>query len=402
MPKYTYVAKSQPRQFLQGDIEAETEQEAINKLTRMGYFPISVKSEVLSLEQHRILGFRKVSNKDMAQFSRQLSNLIEAGVNIINGLNIISRQTPNKYLRATLFDVISKIKDGKSLSDSLTTHPHLFSNLYTSIMRSGEAGGTMNETMKSLAGFLEKEEDFKDSLRAALTYPFFIFIVGTLTVAILLGFVIPRLVVMFEDMGQALPIPTRIMISISDFLHNYWWFILAIIFISVFLWQRLYRKPQGKAFLDRFKLKLAILGPIILKTEISRLTRTLSLLLSSGMPITPSLEISTSVVENWILKSELQRFKEEISAGGSLSSSFKSSGVFPEFVTNIVAIGEETGSLEKSLIRIANEYEREVDRALKTLTRLIEPIIILAMGLIVGFIVLSMLLPIFQINLIVR
>jgi len=402
MPRYTYIAKSQPNKTIQGDIEAESEQDAINKLTKMGYFPISVGAESLSFDKRSALSFGKISNREIVLFTRQASSLIESGVNILNSFNIILRQTTNKYLKAILNDIISKIKDGKSLSESLAQHPDLFPNLYTSMVHSGEVGGTLEQTLKRLADFLEKEEEFKNSVRAALTYPTFVFAVSVLTVIILLGFVIPRLVTMFEDMGQILPLPTRILIGISGFLRSYWWFILAIIAILVFLLNRFYRNPQGRILWDGFQLKLVIIGEITLKTEISRLSRTLSLLLSSGIPIIYSLDISTSILGNQILKLEVQKIKDQISGGLSFSQALKDSKLFPIFVTNIVIVGEESGILEKSLLRIADDYEKETDRTLKTLTRLLEPLIILVMGLIVGFIVVSMLLPIFQINLIAR
>jgi type II secretory pathway component PulF len=368
----------------------------------MGYFPVSIQAESASLDSQNIWRFRKVSNKDIAFFTRQLSSLIESGVNILKSLNIISNQTSNKYLKKVLNDVNDKIKDGKSLSDSLAMHPYLFFNLYTSMVHSGEAGGTLEQTLKRLADFLEKEEEFKNSIRAALVYPAFVLVVSTLTVVVLLGFVIPRLVSMFEDMGQILPLPTKILINMSGFLRGYWWLILAVIAISIFLFRRFHRSPEGRVLWDGFKLKLAIWGELNLKTEISRLTRTLSLLLSSGITIISSLDISASIVENQILKSELQKFKDQIAGGLSFSKCLTESKLFPAFVTDIVKIGEETGTLEKSLLRIAEDYDRDVDRSLKALTRLLEPVIILVMGLIVGFIVLSMLLPIFQMNLIVK
>jgi type II secretory pathway component PulF len=207
---------------------------------------------------------------------------------------------------------------------------------------------------------------------------------------------------MFEDMGQVLPLPTRILITVSGSMRNYWWMFLAAIGAAVFLLRRLRRSIKGRFSLDRFKLKMLVFGQIILKTEIARLCRTMSLLLSSGIPITPALDICGSVMENQVIKEEVAKFKEKINSGQSLSVVFREAKIFPEFVVNIVAIGEETGSLDKSLMRVAQDYERETDRTLKGLTRLLEPAIILVMGLIVGFIVLSMLLPIFQINIMAR
>jgi len=402
MPIYTYTAISKPGQTIQADIEADSEQDAINKINRQGYFPIEIKAGHLSQDDHGGFSLRKVSNKDIVLFTRQLSNLIGSGINLLNALNIISTQAQNKYLKAVLSDITGKIKDGSPFSESLSAHPAIFSGLYRSMVHSGEVGGNIAQELKRLADFLEKEEELKNTIQAALTYPIFIISVSIITIIVLLGFVIPRLVSMFNDMGQALPLPTQIIIGLSAFLQVYWWLALALILICVFLIRRFYSQPQGRLYLDSLKIKTPVLGLIILKTEISRLTRTLSLLLASGIPIVYALDTASSVVKNQVLRKETQRLKGQISSGASLSSAMKKSSMFSAFVTNIVAIGEETGSLEKSLMNIAEDYEKEADRSLKALTRLLEPAIILIMGLVVGFIVLSMLLPIFQINLTVR
>lgn len=403
MPHYIYTAKNRPNKTIEGGIEAESRQDAINKLTRSGHFPVSIELEdISSLNKGGLLNLRKFSKKDTLLFTRQLSSLIESGVNILKGLNIISNQTQNKYLKAVLNNVISEIRNGEPLSRSLAKHPELFSGLYTSMVHSGEASGNLKESLKRLADYLEKEEEFKNSVRAALTYPLFVLAVGTLTVIVLLTFVIPRLVTMFEDMGQALPLPTKILIEISGAFRSYWWVILVVTAMMVFLLQRFFRTREGKILVSTLKLKLKIVGPITLKTEISRLTRTLSLLLSSGINIVYSLDISASLIENEVLRLKLQEFKDRISTGSSLSHCLSESKLFPELVTSIVAIGEESGNIENSLMRIADDYEKDVDRSLKALSRLLEPAMILFIGLIMGFIVLSMLLPIFQINLIVR
>lgn len=401
MPSYFYRAKSQPQKTIQGHIEAESEQDAITKLARMGYFPIAINPETDSLDIEKGLQFRRIPRRDIVLFTHQLSGLLESGVNILNSLNIISTQTANRYLRASINGIIDSIKNGKSLSQSLNLYPNFFSNLYISMVRSGEVGGNIELSLKRLANFLEKEEEFKNSLRASLVYPAFVFLVGVLTVVTLLVFVIPRLVTMFEDMGQLLPLPTRILIGASGLLRNYWLPIVAAISILIFLLLRWKQTQKGRIAWDTLKLKTVVLGEIILKAEISRLMHTLSLLLSSGIPILYSLDISSSVVENQVLKIELQKFKEKINQGLRFSQCLKDSKLFPNFVTNILTVGEETGSLEKSLMHISDSYEKDTDRILKTLSRLLEPVIILVMGLIVGFIVLSMLLPIFQINLIV-
>jgi type II secretory pathway component PulF len=403
MAKYSYTAISEPQKTAQGAIEAESEQEAINKLAGSGYFVTSIQTERASAAASRhIPRLRRVSNRDLLLLTRQLSGLIGSGVNILTSLNIVYSQAANKDLKAVLSDIIARIKDGKSISQSLGAHPQVFSNLYTSIVHSGEAGGNLDEALKRLEGFFEKEEEFKDSIRAALTYPAFVFFVGALTVVIMMVFVIPRLVSIFETMGQVLPLPTRILISLSGFARAYWWFITAVILAAVFLLRRLLRRRLFRIQLDRFKLKLAIWGKVILKTEISRIARTLSLLLKSGIPIISALEVSTAVAENHILKIELEKFREQINSGLSFSHCLKESKLFPASVANIVTVGEESGNLETALLNVANDYDKEMDRMLKTLPRLLEPVIIVVMGLLVGFIVVSMLLPVFQINLMVR
>jgi len=401
MPKFIYTAKSQPGELLQSAIEAESEQVVINKLLEMGYFPVLVKPENNYLDKQNNY-FKKVSRKDLVIFTRQFSSLIESGVNILDSLYIVTNQTSNKYFKAVLFDVSSKIKDGKSLSESLASYENIFPGLYTPIIHSGEASGNLEKVIKSLAEFYEKDEELRASLRASLTYPLFIAVVGVLTVVVLMMFVIPKLVAMFEDLGQNLPIPTKILINVSGFFTHYWWVMFALIFLFFFIIKRTIKTSQGKFFIDDFKLKIPLIGEIVLKEEIARLTRTLSILIASGLPVVSGLNVTIATIGNQILKDELGKFKEQISEGLSFSKCLNGSKLFPSFVTNIVAVGEEGGSLDKALMRVGDEYEKDVDRSLKAISRLIEPVIILIMGVVVGFIVLSMLLPIFQINLIAR
>jgi len=402
MARFIYTAKSKPKEEIKGFIEAESEQDAVNKISRKGYFPLSIKSAEDFYNRNNFLSFKRISQKEIVLFTRQLSGLISAGVNIINSLNIIYKQTSNRYFKLKLNDIISRVKDGKPFSESLSSQKTLFSDLYCSMVRTGEASGNLKDILNRLSGFLEKDDDFRNTILAALTYPFFVLGVGILTVLVLMIVVVPGLTTMFKDMGQVLPLPTRILISLSDFLRGYFLFLVGLIIAAVFLLKKIYRSPQGRLALDKFKLKISILGQIILKTEISRLTRSLSLLISGGISITSALEISAASLGNKVLVAETEKFKEQIKNGASFSYALENSKIFPEFVRQIIIIGEETGSLDKSLVLIAEEYEKEVDRSLKTFARLLEPIIILVIGLVVGFIVLSMLLPIFEINFLVQ
>lgn len=399
MPKYLYISKSSPGKIIQGSIEAESQQDAVTKLSQMGQFPISLQPQALSLDKAFL---RKISRKDILFFTRQLANLVDSGVNIIRGLNIIISETPHQPLKEVLSQVMNRIKDGTPLSESLAAYPYLFSKLYTATLQAGEASGTLGLSLKRLADFLEKDDEFRSSLHSALAYPAFILAVGILTVLAMLVWVIPRLVVMFEDMGQVLPWPTRLLIAGSGFLRSWWWLILALLAVMIFALRRALKSSSGKLLRDKFKLKAKVLGDIVLKTEVSRLTRTLSILLSCGISIVPALDIVNASVGNALLKEELETFKGKIKDGLSFSSCLKGSKFFPLSVSQIVSVAEESGSLEKALLKIADDYQVETERVLKTGLRLLEPIIILGMGLVVGFIVLSLLLPIFQINVVVR
>ena len=401
MPIFFYKAKLSPQELISGHIEAQTEQEATNRLIKMGYFPISVQ-EASQFSAPRRLFLKRLSTWDLHIFTHQLSSLINSGLTLLKALDTILGQTQNKYLKSILTDVISKIKDGKSLSEALGNYPDVFSNLYISMLKAGEVGGNLDEVLRRLEVYSQSEQELKSTIKGALAYPIFIAVVGVATIFILVGFVIPRLVVMFEDMGEILPLPTRILIATAGLLKSYWWFILSAIFIITFIIVRRFKNPEGRAGIDRLSLKFPFISEIIQKVEISRFSRTLATLLSSGIDIIPALEISRGVINNVIIKQEIKRFQNEIHESGSFSHSLKNSKFFPVFVTNIVSIGEEAGALEKSLLQVSDEYSRDIERTLKTLTRLLEPAMILIMGLIVGFIVISMLLPIFQIDLLAR
>ncbi|MBF0485089.1 MAG: type II secretion system F family protein [Candidatus Omnitrophica bacterium] len=402
MTQFSYTAKTGPFETVQGFVDAESQEEAIQSLVRAGCFPVSINAIGILTQDQASVRLGKISKADIALFTNQLAGLIGSGVVILEGLQILSKQTPNKHLKAVINDLINKVRDGQSLAKSFATYPRLFSSLYVAMLHSGEMSGKLEATLKRLAEFLEKDREFTSSVRSSLIYPFFIFAVGSLTVFLLLTFVIPRLVTMFKDMGQALPLPTQILVNASIFWQKFWPLVIVLTALAVFSFNRWRTTPAGKPAWDTFRLRIPLFGEIILKTEISRLMQTLSLLIAAGMEIIQSLDIASSVLDNEMLKKELSGFREKIRMGASLSSCLIDSGIFPGLVTSVIAVGEETGTMEVAFKRIADEYEKDVERTLKTLTQLLEPMIILVMGLIVGFIVLAMLLPIFQINMIMK
>lgn len=402
MPRFSYVIKSKPDQALQGEIQAHSASEAARKLTAMGYFPLSIREERPVAMPNGVLGIHPAGTRDTLFFTRQLANLIGSGVHLVNALVVLSSQTPSPYMRAFITEVIARIKDGAALSECLASYPGLFSDVYVSMVRSGETSGNLDKVLGDLARLLESEEEFRHSLRAALAYPVFIFAVGILTTVALLVFVIPRLSVLFADMGEVLPLPTRILVTVSGFLRAYWWLFLAGVAALALACSSLGRYAGFNPGLGSFKLKLPLAGTLILKSEVARFSRTLSLLVSSGLPILHALEVAVSVLHNQVLRDEARAFIEQVRNGASLSSCVRKSSIFPLFVANIIGLGEEGGTLEKALLHVADEYEKDTDRALKGISRMVEPVMILTMGVLVGFIVFSMLLPIFQINLLVR
>lgn len=405
MPKFIYKAKKGPQEVAGGTIEAETKAAAISKLSQMGYFPIDV-SEVPGLEERpKGIGyalFRTIGTRDIATFTRQLSNLLGSGVTLLRALNVLVGQTENRYLSRMVQDIHDQVKDGKTLSQSLARHPRNFTSLYVSMVRSGEVGGALEDVLNRLSDFSEKEDELRSRVRTAMAYPILMAVVGIGTIIVLLAFVIPRLVTMFEDMGEILPLPTRMLVTLSGWLTSYWWLIAALMFLVIFVVKRRRRSPEGRLAIDRFKLRIPLLGDLIQKAEIARFGRTLGTLLVNGVPILQSIDVVSQTMTNEVLQQEVRKVHSNVAQGLSLTRAIKESSRFPGFVVNLVAVGEEGGLLERSLLRIADTYEREVDRTVKVMTALLEPAMILVMGGVVGFIVISMLLPIFQINVMIH
>jgi type II secretory pathway component PulF len=266
-------------------------------------------------------------------------------------------------------------------------------------VKSGEVGGMLNEVLANIADFLEKQEDTRSKITASLVYPMLMLVVGVITIFILMTFVIPKLANMFVEMGERLPFPTRILMGIGSFLRRYW--ILLVVFIcgAIISFKKIKSNTVARKNIDTFKLNLPIFGRILKNTELARFSRTLSTLVKNGVPILNALRITSDIIENSVIKEEVIRIYDDVKAGSSLTAAIKKNPSFPQFVVNMSAIGEEGGTLDKTLLKVAKSYELEIDRLVKIISSLIEPVVILIMGVIVGFIVISMLLPVFQISL---
>jgi len=407
MAKFNYKAKKGPGSTVEGAIEADSQRQAISKLESMGLFPIEAKQEAASGDSGASRGpaiffKKKAGYRDLALFTRQLSDLLGSGLTVLKSLEVLSTQTENERLKSIISEMAGFVRDGGNFSDALMRHPDAFNSLYVSVIRAAEVGGMLEPVLNRLADFAEADEDLRSRVRSAFAYPALMAIVGAVTIGVLFVFVIPKLVSMFEDMGQALPLVTQILMGVSDFFINFWWLILAACAMAIFTAKRVAATKEGRLRLHRFKISLPLIGPVIKKSEIARFVRTLGELLTNGVPMLKALEVSSATVGNEVLKQDIGRITKEVEAGEDFSKSLKANPIFADFVINMISIGEKGGKLEEALGKVAGAYERDVDRALKNFTSLLEPAVILIMGVIVGFIVISMLLPIFQINLLAR
>ncbi|MBI4436822.1 MAG: type II secretion system F family protein [Candidatus Omnitrophica bacterium] len=404
MPRFAYRAKGGPREVLQGVIEAESQEAALRQLDRLGYYPLSLEETRSTPSSQTLpLSFRKkISSRDITLFTRQLSDLLGSGVPLVRSLDILFRQTENESLCKVIEGIQGFVRDGGIFSQGLARHPKVFSSLYTSLVEAGEVSGALEGVLTRLADFGEKEEETRIKVAQALTYPFLICGVGLLTVIFLLTFVIPKIVGLFQDIQTTLPLPTRILMTVSHLLSSYGWLLLIVFLIPIVLLRRGRVPPGTFIALDRMKLKIPLLGDLVRKSEIARFGRTLGTLIANGIPALRAIEVVSKTVGNQVLRQEVERAWREVREGVPLAESLAHGTQFPPFVTNMIAVGEESGSLERALFKVADAFDREVDRATKQITTLLEPFMILLVAVLVGFIVVSMLLPIFQLQGIIR
>ncbi len=397
MAKFIYKAKIEPEKVIKGTIEAETETAAVNRLNQKGYFPIS-----LTREDTDFILLRKIRSQDLAIFTRQLSTLLESGLTLIKALGILRSQTEDKYLQAVIEEVSFELKDGQLFSEALKRFPNIFSHLYISTIKAGEVGGALEKALSHLADFTESEQELRNKVRGAIVYPILMAIVGLVTMIVLLTFVVPRLVTIFEDLGGTLPLPTKILIDLSKIFTGYWWLISGVgLFIFFIIREKKFTR-NSKFAIDRFKLNFPLWGALIKEVEMARFGRTLGMLLSNGVGILQAIRVTSETVETEVIRQKLKNIEREVSEGSTLTKSIIEEDGFPSFVANMVAVGEESGGLEKSLFKIALIFEKKVAERINVMTSLLEPMMILVIGSMVGFMVISMLLPIFQINLMAK
>jgi len=401
--KFLYKAKKSPEEIIEGSVEADSESVAVSKLMRAGYFLVWIRKELdyeLQVTGNRFQTMcRKINTKEIANFTRQLSELIGSGLTLYNALSVMENQALDSNIKIVIKNIKSSVKEGKTFSQALKNYPGVFSGLYVNLVRSGEESGSLSDVLINIADFLDKDQDMRSKIMASLAYPSLMAIVGFATIFILVTFVVPKLANMFIEMGMQLPLPTRILIGISAFFKMYW-FLLAILIIGcVFLFKTGKSNPVTKNKIDSFKLKIPVFGKLLKDSELARFSRTLSMLLKNGVPMLNALKITSDVIVNSSLKEEVVKLFDDLKQGTSLTLAIRKREIFPVFVSNMTAVGEESGFLDKALFNIGRNYETEVDRLMKIIVSFLEPVFILIMGLAVGFIVIAMILPVFEISL---
>ena len=407
MAVFEYKGVTASGKSVGGIIDAESPRLARQKLRSDGIFPTEVVEEKadksrLSRDVSLRNLFQRISTQDISVMTRQLATLLKAGLPLVTSLNALADQVDNPKLKKIITQIREHVNEGSSLAASMVEFPKVFPDLYVNMISAGEASGALELVLFRLAEYLEGQVRIRNRIRAALIYPAVMTVVGFAVLAILFTFVVPKFVSIFAELEQALPLPTVILIGISDFVRSYWYLLVLFVVGAAYTLSRYRQTPKGKEQYDRFLLKIPIFGRLIMLGIVIRFTRTLSTLLSSGVPLLKAMDILTAVVNHTVFADAIASARVSVTEGASLSQPLKQSGIFPPIVIHMIASGEQSGELEGMLAKVAEIYEEEADTLASTLMSLLEPVLILGMALIVAFIVISILLPLLEINQIVR
>lgn len=405
MKKFRYKAKKGPEEVVTGLLTAESQDEAIDKINEMGLLPIDVEVDeprAPAKQAIRRVRPKKISAHELAVFSRQLTALVKSGVPILRGISIISEQSFNLYLKDVLERIRDSVREGNNLSSAMAQFPSVFSTFDVAMIQAGESAGKIDEALLAIAKYREDEERVLAKVRSAIAYPLFVISLGVATVGFMLTYVIPKFSSFFLDLGQELPLPTRILITASQWAQISWIWVLALALIPFFLIRKMRRSKTDKIHLDRFLIRLPKIGPMILKTEIVRFSRSLQLLLGSGMQMLGAIRTTIPVVGNEAVRQELEQCYKAVEDGGNFSEKLRNSTLFPKFVHHLTSIGEESGRLDSALGEVAAWYEQELEEHIKIMMNLLEPAVILIVGLILGLMIIAVLLPIFSMNAMVQ
>lgn len=408
MPVYEYTALDTGGKKLKGVLDADSLAAARQKIRQTGKYPVNIRETVPRARQTKKDGFfslqsgPRVSQQEIHAATRQLATLLGAGIPLVPALNGLIEQTTNKTLKTIITQIKESVNEGNSLTSALAEHPRLFSRIYVNMVRAGEASGSLDVVLERLAEFGERQQALRSRIKAALIYPIFMALVGTVVLFLLITFIVPSITKVFNDRNQILPLPTIFLMKISGFLQSYWWLIL-LLFVGMVLGIRLFiQRPRGRRIWDKLKLTLPVLRDLNIKIAAAVLGRTLASLLQSGVPLITSLQIVKNILNNMLLAEVMDEATEELEKGKSLSDILRRNKYFTPMLIQMIAVGEQSGALEKMLEKAADSYEKEIEAKIMAMTSMIEPIMILVMGLVVSFIVISILLPIFEMNQLIK
>lgn len=395
MKNYKYRAMKSDGTKIEGKFEGSSKDDVINMITSSGYYPLKIE-EIVESKSIEFKLFEKVTTKDLAIFCRQFYTMLDAGVTITNCINILSKEIPNKKLREILSTIEDDVKKGELLSESMAKHSKHFPQLLISMVESGEVSGNIDEMMLRMSVHFEKENKINNKVKSAMTYPTVLSIVALVAVMFIMTFVMPTFVEMFEGEGITLPLITRFMLGTSKFLSNNLIIIILTIVIMVILFNIYKKSSNGVVTISNLKLRLPIIGNLNKKIIVSRFTRTLSTLLASGVSLVQALPTVAGVLENKVAEDAILRIRERVVRGDGLSTPIRENDIFPKMLSSMIKIGEESGSLDDILNKTADFYDDEVEQAIQTTTSLIEPLLIVIMGVVIGGIVISIMLPMFD------
>jgi type IV pilus assembly protein PilC len=396
MPEFVYKAKDSKGQMVTGSIEAENAQAVRMRLREKNFIVTSIAAKSKSANMKDMMaGFQKVKAKSLTVFSRQFSTMVSAGLSLVRALDILEKQADDKKLKEIIHDVRLKVEGGSALADAFAQHPQTFSDLFINLTHAGEVGGVLDDTLNRVAEFLEKDQELRSKVKSSMTYPAVIFVFAIVIVIFLLVFVLPTFTSIFEGLNVKMPAMTLFLVNLSVAIRRFWYLFLGFFIGSILLFRYYIGTPQGKYNWHKFLLRVPVFGMLNRKVTVSRFSRTLGTLLSSGVPVMQALEVTSKAAGNKVVEKSIEAVRESIREGESISVPMEASGIFPPMVTQMIAVGEETGNLDAMLKKISDFYDMEVEATLDSLTSLLEPLLMVFMGGMVGFIVIAMFLPMF-------
>ena len=394
MPTFTWEGQTRTGETRQGTMDANDIEAVRNRLRQQEIKLISAKKKAKQIDF--VIG-NPIKQKDIVIFTRQFATMIDSGLPLVRCLDILGTQSPNKYFQKTIFDIKESVEGGATFADSLKKHPKVFDNLFTNLVAAGEVGGILDHILKRLAQYIEKSQALKRKVKGAMFYPAGITAVAMIVLIVLLYFVIPKFKDMFDDLsGKGLPAPTEMVIAMSNWMQDNIVMVLIAIAIFIFSFKTFLKWPKGRDLWDAFVLKTPLFGSLVIKVSVAKFTSTLGMMLSSGVPILEALDIVAKTAGNRSVEKALLYTKDRISEGRSITEPLMETKIFPPMVVQMISVGEQTGAMENMLDKIAQFYEEEVDQTVETITSLIEPVMMVVLGGMVGFMLIAMYLPIFE------